>query len=221
MTSLGIRLRNPGNIEQGAPWEGLAPVQRHARFATFIAPEFGIRAIARVLITYQDKRQAADGSRIDTVREIIERWAPPSENDSTSYAAHVRQRMGLEHDEVVDVKDFTTMYGLVAAIIRHENGVQPYDDATIRKGLALAGIVVPVRPVEKSRTLAGAKVAAGATVAGAAAEPVMEVAAQIEPLLPIVQQAAYYGKWALVALALGAVGYMAYRYLQDRKLRVA
>src|SRR3546814_17442973 len=83
-----IRLNNPGNIEHGAPWEGLDPRNRDPRFCGFVSPEYGIRAIVRVLITYYDKRRARDGSRIDTVREIVERWAPAGENNTEAYAKH-------------------------------------------------------------------------------------------------------------------------------------
>lgn len=222
MTPLGIRLNNPGNIEHGSPWEGLAANQDHPRFAAFIRPEYGIRAIARVLITYQDKRRARDGSRIDTVREIIERWAPPSENDSTSYAVHVRQRMGLDSiDAEIDVKDHRTMRGLVEAIIRHETGSMPYSDATIRKGLSLAGIDVPVKPLDKSTTITAGKVAAGGAIASPLVEPVMDLVEQIAPAMPLVETIGRYAPWALGALVLAAVGWMVWRRIEDQRLRVA
>ncbi|SDB51146.1 hypothetical protein SAMN03159290_03904 [Pseudomonas sp. NFACC13-1] len=63
--------------------------QTDSQYVQYINPRWGIRAIARVLITYQDKRHAADGSTIDTVREIIERWAPPSENNTDAYIISV------------------------------------------------------------------------------------------------------------------------------------
>ncbi|MFG8081199.1 structural protein [Pseudomonas aeruginosa] len=144
----GIRNSNPGNIERNATrWQGMAAQQSDARFITFSAPEWGIRAIARTLITYQDKRRARDGSRIDSVREIIERWAPPNENNTAAYSRAVASVLGIgPDDETVDVYRYQTMEQLVRAIIRHENGPGPYDggwydDAVIERGLALAGIV--------------------------------------------------------------------------------
>lgn len=148
-TPRGIRNFNPGNIRhaQGVRWQGMAAVQTDSAFVQFTAPRWGIRAIARVLITYQDKRLAKDGSRIDTVREFVERWAPPSENDTNAYAASVARALGLHPDhEGVDVYDFDVMRLLVTAIIRHENGPGPlpggqwYGDAIMADGLALAGI---------------------------------------------------------------------------------
>lgn len=89
----GIRNNNPGNIEWGSPWQGLVAFDKRtdSRFAQFIDPASGIRALARVLITYQDKRRAADGSPIDTIAEFIERWAPPFENNTKAYADEVRK----------------------------------------------------------------------------------------------------------------------------------
>jgi len=150
-TPRGIRNYNPGNIDRapGVRWQGQADDQSSdPRFVIFNGPRWGIRALARVLITYQDKRQAADGSRIDSVREIIERWAPTSENNTTAYAKQVASALGIgPADESVDVYRYDTMRALVLAIIHHENGPGPlpggqwYGEPIIADGLALAGIV--------------------------------------------------------------------------------
>jgi len=58
----GARLHNPGNIRhaRGVIWQGQAEGQPDSDFVAFKAPEWGIRAMCRVLITYQDKRRAED-----------------------------------------------------------------------------------------------------------------------------------------------------------------
>jgi len=148
-TPRGIRNFNPGNIRhaKGVRWQGMAVAQSDTNFVQFNGPRWGIRAIARVLITYQDKRLAADGSRIDSVREIVERWAPASENDTKAYTLQVARAMGLDPDfEGVDLYQYDAMRALVLAIIRHENGSGPlpggqwYGESVIADGLALAGI---------------------------------------------------------------------------------
>jgi hypothetical protein len=145
----GIRNFNPGNIRHalGVRWQGQAVNQTDPQFVQFTSPRWGIRAIARVLITYQDKRQARDGSRIDSVREIIERWAPPSENNTDAYTRAVAQALGIDAESPhIDVYDFHTLYTLVEGIVRHENGPGPlpagawYGQAIIADGLVLAGI---------------------------------------------------------------------------------
>ncbi|MBB4287604.1 hypothetical protein [Roseospira goensis] len=140
----GIRNHNPGNIERGAPWQGLAepdemtPVQRmEDRFAVFKAPEWGIRAIARVLITYQDKH----GLR--TVRDMLNRWAPPVENDTGAYVERVARDMGVSPDTEINVHCYDPARLMVEAIIAHENGQQPYPNDVIDRGLMLAGIEPP------------------------------------------------------------------------------
>ncbi|MGF6098879.1 structural protein [Pseudomonas sp. 18175] len=153
-TPRGIRNFNPGNIRhsKGVRWQGQAVIQSDTAFVRFEGPRWGIRAIARVLITYQDKRRAADGSRIDSVREIVGRWAPPIENNTNAYTLAVARALGLDPDfEGVDVYDFIVMRDLVQAIIRHENGPGPlpggqwYGDSLIAEGLALAGIERGIR----------------------------------------------------------------------------
>ncbi|WP_030129146.1 hypothetical protein [Pseudomonas sp. QTF5] len=145
----GIRNYNPGNIRHtnGVRWQGMAATQQDTQFVQYLNPRWGIRAMARVLITYQDKRLAANGSRIDTVREIVERWAPPSENNTDAYVISVARALGLDPDvESVDVYDFNIMRALVTVIIRHENGAGSlpggrwYGDTVIAEGLSLAGI---------------------------------------------------------------------------------
>jgi len=149
----GVRNHNPGNIRHapGVTWQGQHPEQTDPEFVRFKAPKWGIRAICRVLITYQDKRQAANGSAIDTVQEFIARWAPAVENDVDAYVAHARQRLAqfidYEAGQAIDVYDYATMRGMVDAIIVHENGYQPYDEPEIVEGITLAGVEPPDRTI--------------------------------------------------------------------------
>lgn len=132
----GIRNNNPGNIEyNGTPWHGLDTAEpSDGRFCRFIGATWGIRALAKVLITYQNVHG------LNTVRGMIDRWAPPHENDTGAYVAHVAQQVGVEPDAPIDIHDCGIASKLVTAIIQHENGTQPYNDDVIENGLALAGI---------------------------------------------------------------------------------
>lgn len=211
MTDRGIRNNNPGNIKHGAPWQGLAtPSIDEKGFCVFTSAPYGIRAIARTLITYQDKRQAADGSKIDTVQEIIDRWAPPSENDTGSYANHVRQILGIERGTVLDVHKYEVMRALVVAIIRHENSNFEYPDAVVDKGLVLAGVEPPPKP---SRTNKAVTVGGGATVISLAAQ----YADQAAPLMPILDRVMEYAPWVLGVVVIGALAVVAYARLDDRR----
>lgn len=227
----GIRNNNPGNIDRTkprTPWQGRVPAEdlTDPRFEQFVHPKFGIRALCRVLITYQDKRRAPDGSKIDTVREIIERWAPPNENDTSAYVRQVRRTLGLDGPEYpgeTDVHDYATMRELVLAIIRHENGVQPYSGAVIDEGLRLAGIV-PKQPKPATRdpvNVGGAVALAGAgveVVSRAAEEPaVQQAAASSEVLTEALPLVSMIGGWALTLTVLAALGLLAYRWWQRRQ----
>ncbi|EOG2038192.1 structural protein [Pseudomonas aeruginosa] len=139
----GIRNFNPGNIRhaKGTRWQGMSANQNDSAFVQFTGPQWGIRAIARTLITYQDKHA------LRTIRQIISRWAPPSENNTESYIRQVAARVGVAPDARIDVYDYRTMRTLVEAIVRHENGPGPlpegswYGKGLINEGLHLAGIV--------------------------------------------------------------------------------
>ena len=127
----GVQNNNPGNIRHGSDrWQGMSAAQPDASFVRFDSPVWGVRAMARVLMTYRDRY----GLR--TVREIITRWAPPTENNTDAYVFSVSQRMGVDPDEPLQFP--SQLPELVAAIIKHENGYQPYTMATIKAGIERA-----------------------------------------------------------------------------------
>lgn len=171
----GYRNNNPGNIERGSSrWQGLDPVQSDPRFATFSDPVWGIRAIARTLITYQDSREAGDGSRIDTIRETIERWAPAIENNVSAYVRHVDRVHPKGADEPLDFHNYDDLMPLVRGIIDHECGdprdfglKEWYPQRVIDEGLHRAG-VVPKGPTAVRKAARDPEaVSTGVTAAGA------------------------------------------------------
>lgn len=138
----GIRNNNPGNIRKGDPWEGLAEPQEmtsfqrdEGSFCVFKFPRWGIRAMSRLLMNYQDR------FGLRTVEDMIGRWAPPDDNNATAaYVAHVSARMGLDPRTPFQFSNSRFAMPMVEAIIQHENGVQPYAASTTELGLMLAGI---------------------------------------------------------------------------------
>lgn len=126
----GIRNNNPGNIRHGkSKWQGMAAQQTDAAFVQFISPEYGIRALSHILDSY-----AARG--LNTVRKIINTFAPPIENDTGAYVQAVADALGVTPDTILSVANVKV--DLVAAIIRHENGQQPYQIAQISNGVMMA-----------------------------------------------------------------------------------
>lgn len=138
----GIRNNNPGNIRWGADWRGLVPQadRTDKSFCQFRDPKWGIRAIARILLNYRSKpgMTGVGGNGIDTVREIISRWAPTNENDTEAYIKSVATACGVKDNDHLNLADHTLMLKLVKAIIKHENGIQPYTDDVLLSGIELA-----------------------------------------------------------------------------------
>jgi len=133
MTARGIRNQNPGNIRKGDDWDGLSEVQDDPEFCTFDAPVMGIRAMAKILLTYQRKYA------LWSVAGMIGRWAPPSENDTVSYVAHVAEAMGVEPDWEIDLTEIPDSFrAMLETMIKHECGEQPYPALTISHAIDLA-----------------------------------------------------------------------------------
>jgi hypothetical protein len=128
----GERNFNPGNIRRvaGVVWEGENPDQSSDdAFVVFISVEYGIRAMARILLSY-----AREG--LNTVATIIDRWAPPNENNSAIYVKDVCATCGVGPGKHIYVPYF--MPWLIRGIIQHENDEVIYTDQQIAEGIALA-----------------------------------------------------------------------------------
>lgn len=114
-TTRGYRNRNPGNIEhvEANKWQGLAEPPSDGRFCRFVSHEYGIRALAALLTTYQDRHG------LITVRDIIGRWAPPGENATGAYVAAVVKRTGFTASAPLDLHEYVWLRPLVEAILAH------------------------------------------------------------------------------------------------------
>jgi hypothetical protein len=139
MLPRGVRNNNPGNLDRcGVPWQGEdrseAARKRETRFCVFLQPQFGFRAMAKTLLTYQRKH----GLR--TVRQIISRWAPPVENDTGAYVRAVANAIGVGMNQDINIAQPCVMLPLLRAIAHHEQGGDHWPDDVIVAGLNLAGI---------------------------------------------------------------------------------
>lgn len=131
-TPLGIRQHNPGNIECGSDWKGLAPKKPGDRFCRFTAPVYGLRAIAYLLIVYRREH----GLR--TIESLINRWAPKGENNTKAYVLSVAKRTGIPYNLPIAVDSSYALERLVPAIVHHENGRQPYSAEEINEAITMA-----------------------------------------------------------------------------------
>jgi hypothetical protein len=207
--SRGYRNRNPGNIDHQPSnrWQGLAdpPIEpatlgSRARFARFVSHEYGIRALAVLLTTYQDRH----GLR--TIRGIVSRWAPGAENNTEAYIAAVARQMGRDPRATLDLHRHEDLRPLVEAIITHELGGNPYSGATIDAGLRLAGVVAGGRAaVVNSGT---ARAAAGTAAVGVGGVAVTDALAQLAPHLgEAAELGRAVGPWVVAAVIVGAAAW--------------
>jgi len=130
---LGWKLNNPGNVELGTPkWIGLASVQKHHRFCTFVSPEYGFRVVGYIFRnTYQNKY------KLLKPYDLIERYAPGNENDVPAYVKHVCGLIKIDPRNSIDLSNTVLLFDWVKAITTHELGWQPYSDDLIRRGLEM------------------------------------------------------------------------------------
>jgi hypothetical protein len=126
----GIRNNNPGNIEvSSTKWEGA--VGDDGRFLQFAKIEWGIRAMGRILRTYETKYN------LNTPKSIIYRYAPPKENDTEKYIKTVCQISGLKPDQKIQQGSLNQI-ALIHAMIIVENGRDgEVSKRTIGRGLSL------------------------------------------------------------------------------------
>jgi len=137
MLPRGIRNHNPLNIRRTGKdqWKGMAEVQSDRAFCQFKSLEYGWRAAFYLLTrTYYHKY------RLYTIRGIITRWAPSSENDTRAYIENVSRLTGIDPDEPIgipSVKPSRWMAVGVAMAIQ-ENGTSSIDWFAMLKGWSLA-----------------------------------------------------------------------------------
>lgn len=127
----GERNNDPGNIRHipGVTWQGQSAMQTDDAFVQFDDPVYGIRAIVRIMRSYEREG-------LNTIAEVINRWAPPNENNSQAYVQAVCRDCGVGPDDTVSLESI--MPRLVRAIIQHENGEVIYTDDQIIEGISLA-----------------------------------------------------------------------------------
>ena len=133
MTPRGIRNNNPGNIRFGkSVWLGSVKGSDPA-FVTFSEMRYGVRAMALLLLHYQ--KHYGD----KTIRQLINRWAPPVENDTGAYVNHVALICDAQPSAPYDLMLSDNLFYLVSAIILHENGTMSgMQGSDLHEGVELA-----------------------------------------------------------------------------------
>lgn len=131
----GLRNNNPGNLRKdNTAWDGLASVQSDPAFFVFKSPFYGLRALARTLYNYHARHGR------NTIAQYIAAYAPSNENDTLKYIDFVCKKVGKRSTDPLNFPG--DLIHMAHAIVRYENGVDPYDgstwNASLNSGLYLS-----------------------------------------------------------------------------------
>lgn len=130
-----IQNNNPGNLRHSSAytWAGeiLPPDPRG--LCRFDTAHNGLRALAKELWSYWTKDQCLQ------LRQIIARFAPPTENDTSAYEADVCTRLNFGLAVEYPMQNPASVRALMQAIVIHENGADPYQPAAYDSAIRDAG----------------------------------------------------------------------------------
>ncbi len=113
----GLRNNNAGNIRLSKTrYLGEVVPSTDKAFKQFKTPAWGYRAIFVLLDSYSRKGFL-------TLRQMISRYAPASENNTENYIRYVAQNAVVSPEAPLDVNDRNVMILVVAAISKMENGI--------------------------------------------------------------------------------------------------
>lgn len=116
--SRGLRNNNPGNIRRSrVRYKGEVRPSRDPDFKEFSTMAYGYRAVFVLLDTYRSRYG------LTTIRQMLNRYAPPTENFTEGYVRFVADYSGVMPDEVIDTRSEKDMIPIVAAMSKIENGV--------------------------------------------------------------------------------------------------
>lgn len=123
----GVRNNNPGNIRlsKSFTWKGEMTQGLDKDFCVFDKMENGLRAIFRLLANYHILHG------VNTIAQIFQRYAPPSENHTTVYAKWVvdamrdKGFMDLNIGTLLNWHDRNQMMALVECICQYESCYVP------------------------------------------------------------------------------------------------
>lgn len=127
--SLSKRNRNPGNLRPSPSFTWKGQIDINKNFVVFDSEESGVRAAFINLRSYFK-------NNFNTVEKIVNRWAPPSDNNPTNaYVDFVSQRTGFDKNQVLDFNP-TTAKKILNAIFEFESG-EKFSQSTLDAGIAL------------------------------------------------------------------------------------
>lgn len=126
---------NPGNIVKTYDskgyqtfWSGEIP-GKDTRFKTFKSMAYGYRALIINLQSYIK-------SGTNTIESIINKWAPPVENNTEGYKQRVANETGISRTTPIPSTDYKILASIAAAISQVESGI-PANHDDIQAGVKI------------------------------------------------------------------------------------
>lgn len=128
----GYRNNNPLNVRKKAAnaWKGKVVPGTDPEFEQFISMPYGYRCGLYLIRKYI-------GQGHNTIRKIVNKWAPPSENNTSSYISNVSRRSAISADFVLNPNDMESLCKIAYAMAWSENGQAPASMDDIYQGWAL------------------------------------------------------------------------------------
>ncbi len=102
----GSKRNNPGNLREPGKTKG---------FASFDSVDDGVRAMDHQLQLY------ANRDHLNTIRGMVSKYAPSSENDTDGYIRYLEKATGFKSDQRLDMSDPNTRAIVEAGMIQHES----------------------------------------------------------------------------------------------------
>lgn len=122
----GLRNHNPGNV-RAAP----NAVGNDGSFPQFGSDADGLAAMARQLMLYGDRGN-------NSISGILHTYAPTKENITSAYIDDVSRATGYQAQDRVNLHDPAVLRNLMSAMIKHENGTQPFSRDQLDAGVSSA-----------------------------------------------------------------------------------
>lgn len=118
MSTIAEQTNNPLNIRFSPrnQWQG--QTGSYKGFCVFKSEAYGIRAAYKLLVKYIE-------NGYNTIRKIIERWAPPRENDTENYIKFVSDDTLIPPDMELtnlSIHDYWTIIIIIESMAKMESG---------------------------------------------------------------------------------------------------
>lgn len=129
--SRGYRNNNPCNVRIGSsPWKEKVSPNTDGAFEQFTSTPYGYRAALMTMRTY------IRDHGLNTVKQIITRWAPANDNNNTAdYINRVCSYTGLKPDTTISVNDRDKLTKMAYAMSIVENDTPQYRNLLQSLGL--------------------------------------------------------------------------------------